>query len=76
MGTILPYQLSLRQELPQVIGNVEYKRFQETLERISELIVAGGLDEIFIAAVMEATEQEGRREAEKRGKEYDGMSYN
>ena len=38
MGKLIPFQNKLRQVLPVVTGNAEYKNFQELLMRISEII--------------------------------------
>ena len=44
METIIPEPLEMRQELPVVLGNIDDKKFRETLLRIDEIIKAGNLD--------------------------------
>ena len=44
MNQLIPYQLRFRQEIPEVVGNIDYQLFRDKLERIDELIRKGNLD--------------------------------
>ena len=48
MTRILPFQLPLRQQLPQVQGNVDYQEFRQTLQRMAELIRLSDIDAIVV----------------------------
>jgi len=74
MTSILPFQLPLRQQLPQVQGNVDYQFFRQTLERISALIGAAGIDVMVVLFCLERAEREARKQAKKAGKRYRGLS--
>lgn len=45
---ILPFQPEFRPELPTVHGSVDYRRFEKLLQRIDQLLVASGLENLFI----------------------------
>ena len=45
---LIPETMELRRELPVVVGNVDYRTFEERLERIDELLRISGLEGVFI----------------------------
>ena len=53
MADIIPTQLPLRPALPTVLGNVDYTRFQELLERMDQLIEQSGLEDEFVKLSLE-----------------------
>lgn len=74
MTCILPFQLPLRQQLPQVHGNVDYQVFRQSLERISELIRLSDTDSLVVLFCLERAQREARKKAKKEGKQYKGLS--
>lgn len=44
----IPEQRELRRELPVVVGNVDYREFEERLERMDELLRDSGLERKFV----------------------------
>ena len=72
--SILPFQLPLRQQLPQVHGNVDYQVFRETLQRMAELIRLAGIDSVVLLFCLEQAEREARKQAKQQGKRYKGLS--
>ena len=44
----IPFQLELRPEIREVLGNADYKKFDEELRRIDELIILSGLEQDFV----------------------------
>jgi IS5 family transposase len=75
MNSILPFQLPLRQQLPQVQGNVDYQVFRETLERISDLIRLSDTDSIVVLFCLERADREARKQAKRKGQRYKGLSH-
>ena len=49
----LPHQLRFRPVLPEVIGNVDYKREKDLLIRIDELLILSGLEQQFVETSLE-----------------------
>lgn len=45
---ILPFQPEFRPALPTVHGNVDYRRFEELLKRVDEILLSSGLENLFI----------------------------
>ena len=74
MDSILPFQLPLRQQLPLVVGNVDYQVFRQTLQRISELIRLTDTDLVVVLFCLERAEREARKQAKKEGRRYKGLS--
>ena len=74
MDNILPFQLPLRQQLPQVFGNVDYREFRQTLERITELIRLTGIDSMVVLFFLQRAEEEARKRAKREGTRYKGLS--
>ena len=44
MPTVLSFQPQLRRRLREVLGNVDYTGFRETLQRMSDSVAAGNID--------------------------------
>lgn len=65
---ILSYQPELSPALREVIGNVDYTEFRETLDRIDRLLIESGLESEFIQSHMEAYEKDVVAHAESMGK--------
>ena len=74
MDSILPFQLPLRQQLPQVHGNLDYREFRQSLERIAELIRLTGIDSMVVLFLLERADREARRQAKRERKRYKGLS--
>lgn len=72
--TILPFQLPLRQQLPQVVGNVDYRVFRDTLERMAEIIRLSNVESMVVRYCLEQAEEQARRLAKQRGKGFRGLS--
>ena len=70
MRSILPEQMELSRELPVVIGNVDYEEFLWRLVETDRLLRTSGLENDFVRRGLVRWEEEGRREAEKRGDRY------
>ena len=67
MRVILPEQMELSREIPPVIGNIDYERFEWRLMEMDRLLRTSGLENDFVRRCLVRQEEEGRREAEKRG---------
>jgi len=52
MTLMLPMQMKFKQGLPDVVGNIDYKKFKNQLERISEIISLSGIDETIMQYVI------------------------
>jgi len=52
MTRIVPMQPELRQALPEVIGNIDYKTFRETLLRMEKILADSGLEEEMMSAAV------------------------
>lgn len=74
MCEIIPMQGELSQELPVILGNVDYQRFRETLLRMEELIKLGGLEEIAMKHLLDKAEQAGKSRSKEEGSIYEGLS--
>ena len=74
MNSILPFQLPLRQQLPQVHGNVDYLEFRQTLQRMAELIRLSDIDATVVLLFLKGADEEARKRARKRGQRYPGLS--
>jgi hypothetical protein len=59
-GNIVPFQLPIRPALPTVYGNVDYRRFQEQLERMDEMLVKSGVERLFVEQSLEAFKRRGK----------------
>jgi len=70
---IVAEAMELRRELPVVIGNVDYQEFQGRLEQIDGLLRTSGLETEFVQQGLRRHEEQGRREAERRGESYRAM---
>ena len=70
MREILPEQMELSREIPVVIGNVDYEEFLWRLTETDRLLRTSGLENDFVRRCLVRWEEEGRREAEKRGERY------
>jgi len=74
MGQLISLQLAFRQELPEVIGNLDYRIFRDRLERIGEIIELGNLDFKIVQYLIEESEHARRKESGKTGKPENPMS--
>ena len=61
----IPYELELRQELPEIIGNHDYQEFKNQLFSIETLISEMELDEIIIDYVVKQKQEEQKEKAKK-----------
>lgn len=73
MAEIIPMQIEFRAALPVVIGNVDYTSFRETLFRIEEIIVTGGLDKAVMINAVSAAESEAAKHAAETGEVFTGL---
>ncbi|MCG2680590.1 MAG: hypothetical protein L6455_11615 [Kiritimatiellae bacterium] len=73
MNTV-PEQRELCRELPVVIGNVDYKVFQDRLERIDELLRVSGMEREFVVQGIKDYEEKARAAAQCERREYKGLS--
>lgn len=48
MSKIIPFQLHIRPVLPTILGNIDYKKFEESLYRIAEILSQSGIEELFV----------------------------
>ena len=51
---IVPYQEELRPALPTVVGNVDYARMRDTLNRIDEILEQSGAEKEFVRSQVKA----------------------
>lgn len=49
-AVIIPFQLPLRQALPTIHGNLDYRNFREQLLRFDQLLLQSGLESQFVEA--------------------------
>ena len=75
MANIIPFQNELRQELPVVIGNADYKFLKTKITRISEIIESSGIEKRIIEYAVQETTQEEEKAAVLNGKKYTGLSF-
>jgi len=75
MATIIPIQPRFRQELPEVIGNVDYQEFRSTLLRMEEIITSSSLDSIVFEHELNRVETAERHYAAERGKSFRRLSH-
>jgi hypothetical protein len=52
MTLMLPMQMKFKQGLPDVVGNIDYKKFKNQLERISEIITLSGIEKTIMQYVI------------------------
>lgn len=48
MSNVIPLQVEFRPVLPTVRGNVEYQRFEADLVRLDQILVLGGVEDLFV----------------------------
>ena len=53
----IPFQLELKPESPNVAGNKDYTDFRNLLERIDELLIAGGVEQLAFESLMNSIKQ-------------------
>lgn len=70
MRNMVPEQMELSRELPVVTGNVDYEEFLWRLVETDRLLRTSGLENEFVRRGLIRWEEEGRREATKRGERY------
>lgn len=46
--TIIPFQPSLRQALPTILGNVDYRLWRDQLQRMEQMLIQSGLEKEFL----------------------------
>lgn len=61
MSKIIAFPIELRPALPTVYGNVDYRRLEQLLKRIDELLQLSRVEQQFIAWSIEAYEREAAR---------------
>jgi hypothetical protein len=67
---IVAEQLELRRELPRVVGNRDYRLFESGVVRIDELLERSGLEAVYVAKLLTAWQEQGRKAAQKQGRPY------
>jgi len=67
MTQLIHFQQRLRQEIPTVVGNVDYELFRSIIERISELIELGKLDFCFVESLVKEAMSVRKKEGLKKG---------
>ena len=65
---IVPYQPELSPALPVVVGNVDYSEFKETLERMDQILIGGGVEAQFVSLRLSEYEKDVREYARQIGK--------
>lgn len=60
-------QQEFRPVLPVVVGNADYRRFRDRLERVEELLRLSGLEDTFVETGLTQWVREGKETAQKRG---------
>lgn len=65
---IVPYQPELSPALPVVVGNVDYAEFKQTLQRIDEILVRGGIETDFVRRRLVQYEADVEEYARQAGK--------
>lgn len=60
-------QQEFRPVLPVVVGNADYRRFRDRLERVEELLRLSGLEDTFVETGLAQWIREGKEAAQKRG---------
>jgi len=58
MTEILPFQRPLRPALPTIVGNFDYREFEALLKRVDQLLLASGVERLFIERSLEHTRLE------------------
>lgn len=58
MAEILPFQRTLRPALPTIVGNFDYREFEALLKRVDQLLLASGVERLFIERSLEHTQLE------------------
>jgi hypothetical protein len=53
MGKVIPFQTDFRPVLPTVLGNVDYRHFEEDLLRMDEILDLGGVEQLFVELSLE-----------------------
>tara|TARA_Y100000294_G_scaffold168955_1_gene179581 strand:- start:406 stop:1935 length:1530 start_codon:yes stop_codon:yes gene_type:complete len=74
MTQLIHFQQRLRQEIPTVVGNVDYEIFRTIIERISDLIELGKLDFYFVEQLVKEAMRARKKEAIKKGEAIKPMS--
>ena len=50
----IPFQLELVPDLPNIVGNKDYKDFRKLLERIEELLIFSGIEDLAVQSFIES----------------------
>ena len=50
----IPFQLELVPDLPNIVGNKDYKDFRKLLERIEEVLIFSGIEDIAVQSFIES----------------------
>lgn len=74
MNNLVPFQTEFSQELPHVIGNVDYTNFRDLLGRISEIIELAGLDDKVMSYAISEAKKTAKETAAKLGTKFKGFS--
>ena len=75
MATIISLQQEFRQQIPTVIGNIDYLELKKTLERISEIIKLSRLDSIVMQYAIDKSELSAMQEAAEKGIKFEGLKH-
>ena len=74
MTLTIPTQLKFKQDLPDVIGNVDYTILKNKLERISEILISSGIEDTIMQYVIEEKVSAIKKEMAK-PEEFIGLNY-
>lgn len=61
--TLVPEQQHLHAPIPTVVGNLEYRRWRQQLERIDEILRQGGVEEAFVRRSLAHRQEQERWQA-------------
>jgi hypothetical protein len=75
MTNIIPLQLELSQPIPLVVGNVDYRNFKNTLERIDELLILSGIEIRIMKYELDEAEKEFIKQYQEKDKVFKDFSY-
>ena len=50
----IPFQLELVPDLPNIVGNKDYKDFRKLLERVEELLIFSGIEDLAVQSFIES----------------------
>ena len=50
----IPFHLELVPDLPNIVGNKDYKDFRKLLERIEEVLIFSGIEDLAVQSFIES----------------------